>query len=428
MAISSAVLKRIIADQSEEIYVSEGEYIERDVESKVRHLKNNREIIVITGMRRCGKSVLLNRIRKESKESDYYFNFEDERLVGFTSEDFQTLQETFVELFGQQKTYYFDEIQNIFGWEVFLRRLYNAGNKIYVTGSNANLFSEELGTKLTGRYLSVTMYPLSFRELARHKGIDVGSIDRFSTAKRGIVKKLYHEYFLHGGIPGYIRDHQKEYLHSLYESMVYRDIVARYKLTNPHALRQMLFFLASNYGKEITFSSLRKVMGAGSTTTASDYCGYLERSFLCFFLSRYSDSVKAQQQLPKKSYFVDHAFAQTVGFRSSNDEGRTLENIVYLELRRRYSSLFSYRDKRECDFVVQEGNTASQAIQVCAGMNTPETRAREMEGVHEAVKRFSLSKGIIITTDERSTETFTLGRKSCTIEIVPAWQWLLGEP
>ncbi len=426
MATPVSVLKRIIADQSEEIFVSEDDYIERGIESQVKHLKNNREIIVVTGMRRSGKSVLLNKIRRESAEADYYFNFEDERLVNFTADDFQTLQETFTELFGRQKTYYFDEIQNIPGWEIFLRRLYNAGNKIYVTGSNANLFSEELGTKLTGRYVPVTMYPISFSELARHKGIDVRSVDALGTTKRGMIKKLYREYFLHGGIPGYMKHCQKEYLHSLYESIIFRDIVVRYKLSNPQALQKMLFFLASNYGKEITFSSLRKIMGTGSTTTASDYCGYLERSFLCFFVNRYSESVKAQQQLPKKAYFVDHAFAQAVGFRSSNDEGRTLENIVYLELRRRFQSIFSHKEARECDFVVQEGNAVSQAIQVCAHMETPETRSREVEGLLETMKRFSLSKGLIITEDEHSTETFKMGNQKCTIEIVPAWQWLLN--
>ncbi|MEI7591398.1 MAG: ATP-binding protein, partial [Deltaproteobacteria bacterium] len=293
--------------------------------------------MIITGMRRCGKSVLLDRVRRSSLESDCYFNFEDERLVNFTAQDFQVLLETFIELFGHQKTFFFDEIQNINGWEMFLRRLYNSGNKILVTGSNASLFSQEMGTKLTGRHIPITVLPFSFAEYASFNGNLKSTNVSMSTVQKGAIKKLYGEYSRLGGIPGYVKYQKKEYLHSLCEGIIYRDIVARYNISNAEVLKKLAFYLASSCGKEVTYSSLRKLLGIGSATTVSDYCNHIEKSFLCFFLSRYSDSVKAQQQLPKKVYFIDHVLAQTLGFRTSDDSGRMLENVVFLELKRNYN-------------------------------------------------------------------------------------------
>ena len=157
--MTHSLLKRILSDQREESFLPT-DYIQRTAQAKLVELSLNKEIIVLTGVRRCGKSVLLHYLRHKAIESDYYVNFEDERLVTFTMVDFQTLHEVLIELFGVQKTFYFDEIQHIAGWEMFVRRLYDNGNKVYLTGSNANLFSEKLGTCLTGRYIFLCVYPI----------------------------------------------------------------------------------------------------------------------------------------------------------------------------------------------------------------------------------------------------------------------------
>src|SRR3990167_9909216 len=167
-AISSQLLKSIIADQRED-HIIPADYHYRNAETKLKALIKNKEVTVITGVRRCGKSVLMNKIRIQSKEHDYYFNFEDDRLAAFTGDDFQLLFETFLELYGEQKTFYFDEIQNIPGWEIFVRRLYNAGNKIIITGSNASLFSYELGTRLTGRFMSMSFSLFYFNKYAFYR-------------------------------------------------------------------------------------------------------------------------------------------------------------------------------------------------------------------------------------------------------------------
>ena len=314
MAISPDLLKRMILDQREELRFP-NRYIQRTLQHTLDRLK----IIVLSGIRRCGKSVLLEHLRTMSSSgNDYYFNFEDERLVNFETEDFEVLHQTFISLYGVQTNFYFDEIQNIPSWELFVRRMYNKGYKIYITGSNANLFSEELGTRLTGRYISLNIYPISFAELSQ-QAIPLEQVD-FSTKDIGQLKEQYNKFLEFGGIPAYITYKDPEYLHSLYESILYRDIIARYKIGNEQALKKLLFFLASNCGKEVSLSKLLGMINNNgkiikSNTTISDYCRYIENSFMCFFVNRYDDNLKAQQQAPRKVYFIDHVLAKIVAVR-----------------------------------------------------------------------------------------------------------------
>ncbi len=427
MPIPQEMLKRIILDQHQN-QAWPSQYIQRTAEQKLKTLSQNPEIIVITGVRRCGKSVLLENFRRSSGTgNDYYFNFEDERLVNFTLEDFEILHQTFIALYGIQKAFYLDEIQNIPGWEMFVRRLYNSGYKIYITGSNANLFSEDLGTRLTGRYIPLKIYPISFSEFSQHR-VPLEKKD-FSTTDIGILKKEFFAYLEYGGIPAYINSKNTDYLKSLYESVLYRDIVVRYKIANPEALKKLLFFIASNCGKETSYSKLLAMINSNgkvikSLSTVSEYCRYIENSFLCFFLSRYDDSLKAQQKSAKKVYFIDHALAKTVGFRNSEDRGRMLENLVFLELKRRNFDVYYYKGNRECDFVVRFEIYVTQVIQVCAELHDPETKQREIAGLIEAMERFSLSGGLIITENDEWHEVIEKNDKKYEISIQPIWKWL----
>jgi len=427
MPISADLLKRIILDQHAE-HNWPKVYIDRTAQEKLNKLGQNDEIIVLSGIRRCGKSVLLENTRRiRGSENDYYFNFEDERLVNFGTEDFELLHQTFISLYGIQKTFYLDEVQNIPAWELFVRRLYNSGYKIYLTGSNANLFSEELGTRLTGRYISLDIYPISFAEFSQY----YVSLERrdFSTIEIGTLKERYSKYLELGGIPAYIRNQDIEYLRSLYESILYRDIIARYKIGNPDALKKLLFYLASNCSKEVTLSKLLGMINNNGTiikssSTISDYCGYIEKSFLCFFVNRYDDNLKAQQQAPRKVYFADHVLAKTLGFRTSEDGGRMLENIVFLELKRRGYDVFYYKNVKECDFVIRTGIHTQQVIQVCIELYDPSTKEREISGLIEAMGKFSLSDGLIITENEEYVETLEIKKRKYNIVVMPIWKWL----
>ncbi len=423
---SSQLLKKIILDQRDDEIVPL-DYRHRSAEKKLESLVKNKEITVITGVRRCGKSILMQYIRSNAKERDYYFNFEDDRLATFTSEDFQLLYEVLLELYGEQKTFYFDEIQNIPGWEVFIRRLYKGGNKIVITGSNATLFSDELGTRLTGRYMDISIYPFSFYEYAYYNNQDLVTKENFSTKESSKVKQLFNDYCSYGGIPEYTKHHQVDYLHNLYESIIFRDIVARYKLPNAFTLKKLVFFLASNCSKETTYVALQKLLGIGSSTTVSDYCSYLENSYLCFFVNRYCLSVKAQLRSPKKVYFIDHALAKTLGFSFSDDYGRMLENIVFIELKRRHKSIYYHREEKECDFIIYESGKIIEAIQVCQTLTDAITKQREIDGLTEALETYSLKEGYILTENEYQSEVVDRNNKKYIIHIIPLWKWLITE-
>ncbi len=219
------------------------------------------EILVISGVRRCGKSVLLQQIRNKQKEQNYFINFDDERLINFTVEHFQLLNEVFIEMFGEQHTFYFDAIQNIAGWERYVRRLYDSGKKVFLTGSNATMLSRELGTHLTGRYVRFELYPFSFKEFISFKNFNLPADNIYATVDRGIIAGLLQEYITNGGIPLYLKTNQDLYLKQLYESILYKDVLVRNKLTNERELLQLVFFLASNVTKPSTNKSLTTVIG-----------------------------------------------------------------------------------------------------------------------------------------------------------------------
>ena len=427
MAISKKSLERIIIDQKKEFLLPKN-YYSRSVEPYLDELKLNREIIILSGIRRCGKSTLLHKIREASKANNYFCNFEDERLINFTVHDFQTLYELFLQTSNPslQNNFYFDEIQCIPEWERFIRRLYSIGNKIYITGSNASLFSEDLGTKLTGRYIKVHIFPFSFKEFISNKNIDTREL---TTKMLANIDHLFKDFVAFGGIPEFSKYRQIDYLRSLYESIVFKDIVARYKITHPHSLQRVIHYLATNCSKEITYNSTKNALGIKETHTVIDYCSYLENAHLCFFLTRYAHSVKIQTRSPKKIYFVDHAFAKSIGFHFSEDRGRILENIVFMELQRRRYTIYYHKETKECDFLVQKNGKIIQAIQVTQDPFsdlTGKTFSREIAGLKEAMNLHSLSSGLILTEYVNWNNTLPASTtKLHNIEVKSIATWLL---
>lgn len=416
-------LKEVILEQSTRTSLTD--YVPRLAYEEIEPLKKNKEIIIITGMRRCGKSTLLQKIRDAATEKNYYLNFEDDRLINFALEDFQLLLEVFIELYGGQHTFYFDEIQNVPQWESFIRRLYEDGNKIYITGSNATMLSKELGTKLTGRYIFLRVYPYSFYEFTRYYAPELIDKTTYTTIEKGKANQLFENYCLVGGIPEYVKYQQENYLHDLYEGIIYRDIITRYKLTNERPIKELAFYLASNISKDITFNALRKIINVSNARTTAEYCTYLENCYLCFLIERYSHSVKKQFSYGKKQYFIDPALAYTIGFRTSKDKGRLLENIVFLELKRRYRDVYFHKDKRECDFIVRNQNQVINAIQVCSSLDSEEAKTREYAGLIEAMRTYQLKGGLILTSDTENTDTIHHENNTYKILIMPIWKWLL---
>jgi uncharacterized protein len=421
--MNKSLLRDVIIDQNSDVLptalIARNTYI--DTEALIRA----KQIVIVMGLRRCGKSVLMRTIRGRLPEKDYYLNFDDDRLVQFSLADFQVMYEILIELYGEQKTFYFDEIQNILGWERFVRRLYNQGNKIFITGSNAAMLSQELGTHLTGRYLGVELYPYSFSEYLAFNQAKNFTINKLSTVDKGKLKSLFSGFKTDGGLPEYLERKSENYLQNLYDSIIYRDIIVRHNISNHKALKELIYYLASNIGKEITFNSLKKVLGLASATTVSNYCGYLQSAYLCFLVNRFDCSLKAQLLSPKKVYLIDQAMAISVGFREAADDGRILENIVYLELLRRQYEVFYHRNIKECDFLLRQKGKITAAIQVCTEMSNESTKQREVAGLIEALSAHKLSEGMIITNDEH--EEFEVGDngKNYLVKVIPVWKWLL---
>lgn len=421
MSASPSLIKQVIKEQK--FIKVPKDFVKRDAYQKLQKYSKSSEIVVITGLRRVGKSTLLQQLRSESLEADYFINFDDDRLIHFELKDFQVLLELFIELYGVQKTFYFDEIQNIEGWERFVRRLHDQGNKIYVTGSNATLFSQELGTRLTGRYFQLELYPYSFSELLRYRypASDTGEV--LTTEERGLIAGTFETYRLKGGIPPYVHSEETEVLHSLYESVLYRDIITRYKLPTDRAIKELVYYFASNVGKEFSYNGLAKMIGLGSATTISDYCHYLSMSYLCYTVPRFSHSLAKQQHYSKKCYFIDHAMARLLGFRSSEDKGRLLENLVYIELRRRGGEIYFHKEQKECDFLVRNQGKICEAYQVCMDLDELSTREREVQGLLEAMRVYNLDRGVILTQSQEEVFEIETVDQTVTIEIIPVWKW-----
>lgn len=410
------LLKDIIIDQKS--FFSSKKNIIRSFPEKYL---DNEEVIIISGVRRCGKSVLLQQIRDRLPQKDYFFNFDDDRLGNFTVENFQQLYEVFVELYGEQDYFYFDEIQNITGWEHFVKRLYNSGKKIFITGSNARMLSKELGTYLTGCYIAIELYPFSFPEFLcfYEKQHLLGEVS--GTIARGEVQSAFNDYLRQGGFPLYLKSEDGIVLKTLYDNILYKDVMVRNQIVNEREVKELVYYAVSNIGKPLTYTSLAKVIGVKNPTTVKNYLEYIENTYLLFSLSKLDYSVKAQLRNPKKVYAIDNALVSRLGFHFSGEEGRLLENMVYIELRRRGGEIFYHNSgSAECDFVVRDGFRVTQAIQVCYLLDNLDTREREIRGIQDAMDTYQLSEGIIITNSHE--EEVEYGDK--LIHILPAWKWL----
>lgn len=410
-------IKQIIIEQNE--IKKSGKIIPRELTAKINEFKKASFIIIISGIRRSGKSTLLQQMRTDVLENSYYINFDDERFVHFNVDDFQILYELLIEIFGNRKIFLFDEIQNIKNWERFVRRLQDMGKKIYVTGSNASMLSRELGTHLTGRQISFSLYPFSFKEFLLFKQQIPSKLDMLTTEKKSILRKFFNEYLEKGGFPEYLQTEKEEYLKSLYENILYRDIITRYNLSNEKTIKEIVYYAVSNIGKEISFNSLRKLTNLTSATTVREYFEYLENSYMAFLISRYNPSLKKQIYYNKKAYFIDIAMVRLLGFRTSDDLGRMLENVVFLHLKRLDKEIYFHKEKYECDFVIRKANTIVEAIQVTHSLK--DNKEREINGLLEALDTYKLKEGLLLTADQ-DEEIVEKNRK---IVVKPVWKWLL---
>jgi predicted AAA+ superfamily ATPase len=382
--------------------------------------------VVVSGVRRCGKSTLLDQvIGRLYPQGVYYLNFEDERLVDFSVEDFNRLYEVFLELFGERSTFFFDEVQNVPQWEMFVRRMQGRGCKFFITGSNASLLSRELGTKLTGRNVNVELFPFSFTEYLTFKGVSPTSTSLSLTTERAAIKRQFDEYLRHGGMPEFLKYQDTTILKRVYEDILYRDIVARYGIKQVKPLRELGLYLLSNLGGAFSYNNLKNVLGVGSMNTIKSYADYLENCYLVFLVGRFSYSLKQQFVAQKKIYCIDNGLADAVAFQFSKNKGKFLENLVFLALRRRFPDIYYYKtaNNLEVDFLVKVGGKDLRLIQVSDNLDHAKTRQREIAALVMAMDELHLKKGLILT-DDGEEDILSEGK---TITVRPVYKWLLEE-
>lgn len=400
------------------------------------------KIVTVAGARRCGKSTLMaqtaNRMLREGMDRTriLWIDFDDERFVGMTAQDFDLIPQAYRELYPdtdmREVVMFFDEIQTVENWEYFVMRLYKHYCKnIYISGSNASMLSSELKSVLRGWPDEFAAYPLSFREYCRFKGIDAASC---LEADRARVNNAFDDFNAGGGFPQVVLTASSlgkvKILQGYFETMLLRDLGQHFAVGNLSALRYLLKRMMDTLTKPVSVNAIYNDLRSQGLKVAKDdlyaWVGYACSVFLFFPLHRWSRSLGEQERALKKYYCIDTGLRSSVLLPQSDDRGKNLENTIYLELRRRLApgeQMFYYADSRECDFVVQRGTAVTLLVQVCWDISSADTRRRETEGLLAASAATGCDNLLIVTRDRR--DTITAGDKR--IRVVEAWRWLNGE-
>ena len=399
-------------------------FVSRELTKKVLSFINLKLPIVITGIRRSGKSTLLYLIKNQLKLKDkefIYINFNDERLVNFSIEDFQKILDFLNEQdFKENCPVFLDEIQETKGWEKWVDRIKNK-HQIFITGSNSKLLSKEISTILTGRSISTSLYPFSFREFLDAKNIKTENL-KLDLKVQAELRTNFLEFLSIGGIPKVIVDNDKRLLRENYENILYRDIIKRFNKNLEKSIKEISVYLSSNVSNELSIRALSRTIQIKNLFTVKSILEAFENAFLFFFINKFDFSVKTQIQSPRKIYCVDNGFITELGFRFSENKGRILENLVFIELKRSEREVYYFSEKGECDFIVRDGAKINQAIQVCYELNS-DNKKREVNGLLEAINNFKLKEGLILTYDQE--DEFKIDNKKIIVK--PVWKWLLEE-
>jgi len=415
------ILRNVLIRQKDRLVLPKN-LVKREIFEEILSFINDKRIVIISGMRRVGKSTLLGEIMSRlsfEKKNYCYVNFEDESFLNFEAKDFEKLNEILIEVYGESNFYFFDEIQNISHFETFIRRLHDEGKKIFITGSNSSLLSKELGTKLTGRYKLFELYPFSFYEFLSKNNLSFPNAI-FRTEQIAIIKKNFSDYMSLGGIPEYLENNDPDYIKTIYDNIIFRDIISRYKIKSQKELRELVNLLSTNISSPFTYNSLKNSLNFSNAQTVKNYISYLDNSYLFFEILRFDYSAKKQLNFPRKIYIIDPSFFNILGVNFKDNFGRIFENILFIELKRRFKEIFYFQEKNECDFIIKEGIKIIYAIQACYYLNK-ENREREINGLIEAMEKFKLTEGLILTFEQE--EEIKVGGKK--IKVLPIWKWFL---
>lgn len=414
----------VILNEQREAFLRKSFGVKRNVLSEVERYRALPHAVVITGLRRTGKSTLLRQTASTyyGDQDFLYINFEDERLMGFPAERFNDLYETLTGLYGSKKTFLIDEIQNVTGFERFVRRFLEDGYKFYITGSSANLLSREIGTKLTGRHTDITVSPFSFSEYLMLGNIPGKTSSIYTTRERAVLKSAFDRYLVEGGMPEYLTYQEYEILTRTYEDVVIKDIALRYGLSNPLELRELYQSMITNFGSRFSYTRLKNSLGFGSVNTVKSYIHSLTKTYFASLINKFDYSIRKQISNEKKLYVTDNGFIPRISLKVTKDYGRLLENLAHNELAKQGTVHYFSDGKNECDFILQNQGVVIGCFQVCWNI-TPDNQEREYSGLVTALEFFGFSEGTILTSDQEFEHT----QNGKTIRVYPVWKWLLNE-
>ncbi|MBC8489458.1 MAG: ATP-binding protein [Bacteroidetes bacterium] len=429
--LDSLLLKSLIVTHKDR-FLTDKKLIDREVLQKFDKEIDSREVIFISGIRRSGKSSLMSLIAERlidkkhiKKENILFINFEDERFINFTVEDFDGLFQTYIELENPKgkKYLFFDEIQNISSWERWVNRLYEFEDvKIFLTGSNASLVSSSISTSLTGRNRQIMNYTFSFREFLVAEGLEISSRDLLLAEKVAGIKRAFGDYMKYGGFPEVVKNKDVMIADQYFKDIIHRDVISYYNIRNVKELRELCLYLITNSGCLVSYESLRKTIDAKNATTIKNYINILNNVYLIYSLPIYDYSVKKQIYNPDKYYVSDLGFYHAIGFKFSENTGKMLENLVFEQLLREDSEIYYWKSSngREVDFLLRRQAEITKAIQVTYAL-TPENRDREINGLLSAKKEIGEMSCLILTYDQEEI----INLKDGAIEVLPVWKWLL---
>jgi len=387
---------------------------------------DTREIVDLIGPRRSGKSSILKLIIKHLnlKNNFLYINFEDPFFIENNKPQIiEEIISIFQEYFDKNVRYvFFDEIQAIDQWEKALRKLRDGGNfRIFITGSSSKLLSGEMSSLITGRHLSHKVFPLSFTEFLAFKKFEVKNKKDIILKEKQLLRK-FDNYLIFGGFPEFILSKNPELLKNYFFDIIQKDIVNRYKIREKNILEKMAVYLLSNSAKILSIESLKKTFNI-SFVSAVSYLGYFKDVFLVFDLPQFSYSLKKQNKAMKKIYVIDNGLAGSVSFKFSEDKGRMLENLVFLELKREGSEICYYKTKEnlEVDFLIKKKTIVKNLIQVSWDLSDAKTKEREIKSLFSAIEELKLKNGLLLTYEEEEV----IKKDGKTIIVKPTYKWLL---
>jgi predicted AAA+ superfamily ATPase len=421
-------IKRIIVAQREEMEdrFRKRRIIRRDIDQeRLKRYLSAPNALAILGVRRCGKSTLSYQILRDLEAC--YINFDDERLLRFTSSDFDRMLQAFYDLYGDFDYLLLDEPHNIPGWELFVSRM-RESKRVVLTGSNSKMLSGELSTVLTGRYIDFTLFPFNFREFLVHEGFEPSDIDEYSAKRTSIIKRMLEEFLKTGGFPeAYLFG--RDIIVRIYSDIVEKDILRRLRIRKRSTFRDLMAYLTSNFSCEFTMSKLSRAFSIRDVHTIKEWIDGARSAYLMITLMRYSPKLKQQFLAPQKVYSIDTGIAYSMGFRISENIGRLMENLVAVELMRRKSyfnrdwEVFYWKDhqQREVDFLLKQGPVVRQLIQVTYASGRDEVERREIEALVRASEELRCKNLLMITWDYEG-EIKAGGRE---IKAIPMWKWLL---